>query len=156
MLQEYFPTIALSALKRVLVDANQSVHHNMVLQSIMLIFQSLRSKCVTFLPQLVPQFLTLAKTRESNLRESFVQLFEILVRMAKQSIRPYLPSLFGLCRSIWPDCLTQLLKLIETVAEVMDGFPVLLYHESRLLLFRCWETSSRRIYRILYRTSFRC
>ena len=60
----------------------------------------------------------MAATREANLRESFVQMFEILVRMAKQHIRPYLPSLFGLARSIWPDCLTQLLKLIETVAEV--------------------------------------
>ncbi len=116
--QEYFPTVALSALKRVLLDANQTVHHNMVLQSITLIFQSLRSKCVSFLPQLVPQFLSLAASREANLRESFVQLFDVLVRMAKQHIRPYLPSLFGLARSIWPDCLTQLLKLIETVAEV--------------------------------------
>ena len=66
----------------------------------------------------MPQFLTVAATRESNLRESFVQLFEILVRMAKQHIRPYLPGIFSLARTIWPDCLTQLLKLVETVAEV--------------------------------------
>jgi FKBP12-rapamycin complex-associated protein len=144
--QDYYPTVAITALMRIVKDTNLSVHHNAVLQAVMWIVQSLKARCVQFLPQVrralsvslyapsndpryarcprgvqvVPSFLHLMKHRggETALRETLLQQLELLVRQIREHIRPYLPDIFRTIKDIWPECLTPLLKLVEAISEV--------------------------------------
>ena len=50
-LDDFYPAVAISALMRILKDANLSNHHTMVIQAVTLIFKSLGIKCVQFVPQ---------------------------------------------------------------------------------------------------------
>ena len=48
---EYYPTVAFHALLSILRDASLANHHTAVIEAVMYIFNSLRLRCVTFLPQ---------------------------------------------------------------------------------------------------------
>ena len=45
---EFYPTVAVQALTRILKDSSLAVHHGMVMQVIMFIFNSLGMRCVSF------------------------------------------------------------------------------------------------------------
>jgi len=49
--EEYYPTVAINALMRILRDPSLSVHHTAVVQAVIYIFKTLGLKCVSFLPQ---------------------------------------------------------------------------------------------------------
>ena len=49
--EEYYPTVAINALMRILRDPSLNVHHTAVVQAIIYIFKTLGLKCVSFLPQ---------------------------------------------------------------------------------------------------------
>ena len=49
--EDYFPSIAIQALMRILKDPSLSAHHTAVVQAVMYIFKTLGLKCVPFLPQ---------------------------------------------------------------------------------------------------------
>jgi FKBP12-rapamycin complex-associated protein len=48
---EYYPTVAIAALMKILRDPSLSMHHTAVMQAIMYIFKTLGLKGVPFLPQ---------------------------------------------------------------------------------------------------------
>ena len=49
--EDYYPTVAINALMKVLRDASLSAHHTAVIQAVMYIFKTLGLKCVPFLPR---------------------------------------------------------------------------------------------------------
>ena len=49
--EDYYPTVAMEALMRILKDPSLSVHHTAVVQAVMYIFKTLGLKCVPFLPR---------------------------------------------------------------------------------------------------------
>jgi FKBP12-rapamycin complex-associated protein len=49
--EEYYPTVAINALMRVLRDPALSSHHLMVVRSLMFVFKALGLQCVTYLPK---------------------------------------------------------------------------------------------------------
>lgn len=51
---EYYPTVAFHALLSILRDTSLANHHTAVVEAVMYIFNSLRLRCVTFLPQVCP------------------------------------------------------------------------------------------------------
>ncbi len=53
--EEYYPTVAINALMKILKDSSLSVHHTAVVQAIMYIFKTLGLKCVPFLSQVRTQ-----------------------------------------------------------------------------------------------------
>lgn len=48
--EDYYPTVAIDALMRILKDSSLSVHHTAAVQAVMYIFKTLGLKCVSFLP----------------------------------------------------------------------------------------------------------
>ena len=66
---DYYPTVAINALMRILREPGLSQHHNKVIQAVMFIIKSLNVKCVPFLPQILPPFLHVMRTNEESLRE---------------------------------------------------------------------------------------
>eukprot|EP00742_Colponemidia_sp_Colp-10_P007030 GILJ01007544.1.p1 GENE.GILJ01007544.1~~GILJ01007544.1.p1 ORF type:complete len:2402 (-),score=355.14 GILJ01007544.1:281-6541(-) len=127
--EDYYPTVAITALMRILRDPSLSAHHNMVIQAVMFIFKSLGLKCVPFLPQIIPPFLQVMRNCEDGLRESLFQQLGVLVSIVKQHIRNYLDPLFKLIQDYWksPALLIQILSLLEEIsAALKDEFKVYL------------------------------
>lgn len=62
---EYYPTIAFSALLVILTDPSLGDHHTAVVDAIMYIFRSLRLKVVAFLPQV--SFVAICHLEHHNL-----------------------------------------------------------------------------------------
>ena len=84
--EDYYPTVAITALMRILRDHTLSMHHTMVIQAVMFIFKSLGLKCIPFLPQIMPPFLHVMNTCESGFREFLFQQMGSLVSIVKQRI----------------------------------------------------------------------
>ena len=81
---DYFPTIAIAGLMKILRDPSLSQYSNMVVQAVMQIFKSLSLKCVPFLKDIVPPMLNVMQTCESGLRDFLFQQLGELVRIVKQ------------------------------------------------------------------------
>lgn len=68
-LDEFYPAVSVVTLMRILRDQSLSNHHTMVVQAITFIFKSLGLKCVQFLPQVMPTFLSVIRLCDNNVRE---------------------------------------------------------------------------------------
>lgn len=51
--EEYYPTVVIHSLMKILRDPSLGVHHTAVVQAIMYVFKTLGLKCVPFLPQVI-------------------------------------------------------------------------------------------------------
>ncbi|KAJ3103710.1 phosphatidylinositol kinase- protein kinase tor1 [Phlyctochytrium bullatum] len=146
---EYYPTVAINALMRILRDSSLSVHHTAVIQAVMYIFKTLGLKCVPFLPRIMPPFLSMMRTCPPGMLEFHFQQLGLLVSIVKQHIRNYLPEIFSLIQDFWsPNSNIQItiLSLVEAIAMALDGefkvyLPTLL--PQMLQIFEA-DTSDRR------------
>ena len=148
--EDYYPTVAIAALMRILTDMSLTEHHGMVLQvcvcvcvcaracelrlrhcayayvcvryqAIMWIFQYLNLQCVPFLPQIVPALLTVMKRPDGSFRQKMLRELGGLVRLVRHHIRPYLDNIFALISSFWPNCLEPTLQLATTIAAALKN-----------------------------------
>jgi len=116
---DYFPTVAISALLAILQDATLSTHHSMVVQALTHIFRSLGLSCVPFLPQVMPRILAVAASCELELRKVLFQNISVIVSISKQHIRPYLNDIFGIIHTYWYENLHQVLILLEELSQAL-------------------------------------
>ena len=122
---DYFPTVAIQALQKVLKDPSLAMHHSIVVQAITHIFRSLGLQCAPFLPSILPQVLSVMRTCENDLRRMLFQQQSIIVAVVKQHIRPYLDGIFELIKEFWHENLEQILTLIEEInLALKDEFNV--------------------------------
>ena len=124
---EYYPSVAITQLMKILNDQSLSSHHMMVIQAVLFIFRTLGLKCVSLLPQIIPPMLDLVKSSQQGLREFLFQQLSILVAIVKQHIRPYLPQTFELVHEFWPQpaLQPQILTFIEEITVALkDEFKV--------------------------------
>eukprot|EP00026_Physarum_polycephalum_P000091 Phypoly_transcript_00091.p1 GENE.Phypoly_transcript_00091~~Phypoly_transcript_00091.p1 ORF type:complete len:2307 (+),score=451.47 Phypoly_transcript_00091:133-7053(+) len=126
--EDYYPTVAIAALMRILRDPTLSAHHTMVVQAVMFIFKSLGLKCVPFLPQIIPPLLHVMNTREPLFREFLFQQLGTLVSIVKQHIRDYLDEIFVLIEKHWnSSMLIPIINLVEEISQALnDEFKVYL------------------------------
>ena len=68
-LEEFYPAIAIATLMRIVRDPTLSKHHTMVVQSITIIFKSLGIKCVPYIQQVIPAYLTVIRSGDPNFRD---------------------------------------------------------------------------------------
>ena len=144
--EDFYPTVALSALLRILQDPSLTTHHSLVLQAVTWVFRALGHRCVPFLPRVVPAFLSILRSKGrqgwradggagggASLRDSLLQQLGVLVGLVKARMCPYLPAIFELVDVAWPHSLPSILRLVESVANSLpDEFtahlPMLLRH----------------------------
>ena len=117
--EDYYPTVAITALMRILRDPTLSSHHNGVIQAVMFIFKSLGLRCVPFLSQILPPFLQVMQNCEYGLRESLIQQLANLVSIVKQHLREFLGGIFQLVKDYWEPHLEQILCLIEEISVAL-------------------------------------
>lgn len=127
--EDYFSTVAITALMGILRDNSLSTQHNMVIQAVMFIVKSLGLKCVPYLPQILPPFLNVVRHCEASMRESLFQQLGVLVSIVRQHIRGDLDQIFQLIKDFWDDhgVQLQILSLVEGISLALkDEFKVYL------------------------------
>ncbi|GAM22047.1 hypothetical protein SAMD00019534_052220 [Acytostelium subglobosum LB1] len=126
--EDYYPTVAITALMKILRDPSLSSHHTSVIQAVMFIFKSLGLKCIPFLPQIMPPFLQVMNTCEPGFREFLFQQLGSLVSIVKQHIRDYLVDVFALIEKYWnSSLLIPIINLVEEISSALnDEFKVYL------------------------------
>ena len=64
--EDYYPTVVINALMKILRDPPLSAHHTAVIQAVMHIFKTLSLKCVPFLPQVCYPLTTIKNNNNSS------------------------------------------------------------------------------------------
>lgn len=149
-LDEFYPAVSVVTLMRILRDQSLSNHHTMVVQAITFIFKSLGLKCVQFLPQVMPTFLSVIRLCDANVRERtglmspqfMFQQLGMLVSFVRSHIRPYMDEIFALIRDYWTmnnPIQSTIILLIEQIVLALGGefklyLPQLIPHMLRVFM----------------------
>ena len=123
--EEYYPTVAITKMLRILKDPTLSTHHTAVVQAVISnIFKSLGLKCVPFLPEIVPPLLHIMRNCETNFRKFLFQQLAVLVSITKQHIRTYLKDIYQLIQEYWQaPYFVAIISLVEEIsAALKDEF----------------------------------
>ena len=123
--EDYYPTIVIHTLTALIRDPSLSQYHPNVLNSIMDIYNTMGTKCVSFLDLVIPAFLAVIKTASPLRRaEAYFNQLSQLVRIVRQHIRPYLHPILDTVQSFWTErreALATMLTLIESIARSLEG-----------------------------------
>jgi FKBP12-rapamycin complex-associated protein len=116
--EDFYPTVTIQALTRIFKDPSLAVHHGMVMQAIMYIFESLGLRCVPYLKQVVPHILYTIKTcNPSALREALLKQVATLSGIVMEHLRPYVADIFDIVDRFWSSRhLETILYLISRIA----------------------------------------
>ncbi|XP_038982974.1 serine/threonine-protein kinase TOR isoform X1 [Phoenix dactylifera] len=99
--EDYYSTVAISSLMRILRDPSLSSYHQKVVGSLMFIFKSMGLGCVPYLPKVLPDLFHAVRTCEDGLKEYITWKLGTLVSIVRQHIRKYLPELLSLISELW-------------------------------------------------------
>jgi FKBP12-rapamycin complex-associated protein len=119
--EDFYPTVTVQALTRILRDSSLAVHHAMVMQAVMYIFNSLGIRCVPFLPRIVPHILhTIRSCGQTALREALLQQIASLSYIVREHLHPYADVIFAVIEEFWNSrLLATVLSLVEKMALVV-------------------------------------
>ncbi|CAH2355370.1 serine/threonine-protein kinase Tor2p [[Candida] railenensis] len=123
---EYYSTVAISNLMKILKDPSLSNHHNKVIQAIMYIFQTLGLRCVSFLPQIIPGIINVMYTCQPAILKFYFQQLSGLILIVKQHIRPFLGEIFKVIKEFFDINSQQsiqiiIIALIENISRALEG-----------------------------------
>ncbi|UPX14327.1 Non-specific serine/threonine protein kinase [Ascochyta rabiei] len=122
--EEYYPTIVISTLMGLLKDPSLMQFHSAIVDAVMNIYATMGLKCVPFLNQVVPGFLQVIRSTPAGRSEGYFNQLSQLVRIVRQHIRPYLPSILTCVKEYWgnnPQLQATILSLIEAIARSLEG-----------------------------------
>ncbi|XP_020217117.1 serine/threonine-protein kinase TOR [Cajanus cajan] len=98
---DYYSTVAINSLMRILRDPSLASYHLKVVGSLMFIFKSMGLGCVPYLPKVLPDFFHTVRTCEDNLKDFITWKLGTLVSIVRQHIRKYLQDLLSLISEFW-------------------------------------------------------
>lgn len=120
--ENFYPTVTLQALTTILKDPSLAVHHGMVMQAVMFIFNSLGLRCVPFLKGIVPHIIHTAKTcGQATLREALLQQVANLSGIVKENLHSYVPEIFEVVHEFWDS--KHLATVLTLVQKIASGVP---------------------------------
>lgn len=99
---DYYPTVAINALMRVLRDPAHSSQHLAVIRALLHIFKALSLNAVPYLPKVLPVLFGVLRNGEDTLREEIFNAIRALVGCVRQHMRRFLPDLLALIHEFWP------------------------------------------------------
>ena len=122
--EEYYPTIVIHTLTNLVKDPSLSQYHSNVIAALMDIYSTMGLKCVTFLDQVVPAFLTVIKNAAQGPAEGYFNQLSQIVRIVRQHIRPHLHAILDTVQAFWTqrkEAIKTMLTLIESIARSLEG-----------------------------------
>ncbi|KAL9244759.1 hypothetical protein vseg_018491 [Gypsophila vaccaria] len=99
--EDYFSTVAINSLMRVLRDPSLSSYHQNVVGSLVYIFKSMGLGCVPYLQKVLPDLFQIVRTCDDILKDFITWKLGTLVSIVRQHIRKYLPELLALISELW-------------------------------------------------------
>ncbi|VEU23256.1 DEKNAAC104384 [Brettanomyces naardenensis] len=120
--EDYFPTVVITTLLKILKDPSLSNHHPAVTQAIMHIFKTLGVKCVPYLEQVIPGFASVMHSCPRFMLVTYFQQLGDLIKIVKLNIRPYLSQIFELIKEFfkYTDLQVTIIGVIEQVSKSLD------------------------------------
>ncbi|AMD21577.1 HFL279Cp [Eremothecium sinecaudum] len=121
--EEYYPTVVINTLMKILKDPSLSSHHTAVIQAVIVIFQTLSLRCVSFLRQIIPSMINVMRTCPPSLLEFYFQQLGIMVTIVKKHIRPYVDGIFEVVKEFFPVIKLQItiISVIESISKSLEG-----------------------------------
>lgn len=123
--EDYFPTVVMNTLlQTVLKDSSLAQYHSAVIEAIVIMFKTLGLKCVPFLGQIVPTFVTVIRNAPATRLELYFNQVAILVSIVGTHMRPYIPQLLELIKEYWSNNIqTQatVLSLVDSLARSLNN-----------------------------------
>lgn len=123
--EEYYPTVVISILlQTILADPTLVQYHSAVIDAIVTIFKTIGMKCVPFLGQIVPAFISVIRSSHHSRLDQYFNQLAILVNIVKQHIRAHLPEIILLLRDFWnvnKQVQSTILSLIEAISKSLEG-----------------------------------
>eukprot|EP00850_Spirogloea_muscicola_P011604 SM000072S21238 [mRNA] locus=s72:583526:601430:+ [translate_table: standard] len=118
--EDYYPTVAIAALMRILREPAMSSYHQRVVGSLMYIFKSMGLACIPYLPKVMPDLFHVIRVCEEGLREFLFWQLAQLVNIVRQHIRKYLPELLALVYDYWSVLLLPTSTRSATASPVLN------------------------------------
>ena len=123
---DYYPTVAITALTKLLKDANASSSNKAVLDSTILIFRSLGDRCAPFLPGILGPILQVVQlnalsSKTIDQRVGYVEELGNLLDIVGERLGPFLDEIFMLAVDLWDsDLLEQVLQVLLKLVSRLD------------------------------------
>ncbi|OJJ32073.1 hypothetical protein ASPWEDRAFT_161263 [Aspergillus wentii DTO 134E9] len=123
--EEYYPTVVINTLmQNILRENSLAQYHSAVIDAIVTIFKTLGLKCVPFLGQIIPGFISVIRGSPASRLESYFNQMAILVNIVRQHIRAFLPEIIDVIREFWDvshQVQATILSLVEAIAKSLEG-----------------------------------
>lgn len=121
--EDYYPTVAINALMRVLRDPSLSSLHGRAVTALFEIVKSMGLGFVPYLPKVVPVLLALTRASDDLARRiDMVRALTELVILMRQHIRKFLGDLLALAESFWGESPAMLPHILNLIAELSREF----------------------------------
>ncbi|KAK8706592.1 hypothetical protein V6N13_050150 [Hibiscus sabdariffa] len=117
--EDYYSTVAINSLMRILRDPSLASYHQKVVGSLMFIFKSMGLGCVPYLPKVLHDLFQIVRTCDDHLKDYITWKLGTLVSIVRQHIRKYLPELLSLISELWSSF------SLPASTRPSRGFPVL-------------------------------
>ena len=123
--EDYYPKVVFTTLTQTLLtDPSLSQYHSAVIEAIVNIFKTLGLKCVQYLPQITPSFVTVIRSAPLGKLDAYFNQLSILVSIVRTHIRNFVPQLIEVIEGFWSvNSSTQatVLSLVESLSRALEG-----------------------------------
>ncbi|KAL3477332.1 armadillo-type protein [Aspergillus californicus] len=122
--EEYYQTVVIHTLLQNILRENSLVqYHSAVIDAIVTIFKTIGLKCVPFLGQIIPAFISVIRSSPSRL-ESYFNQMAIVINIVRQHIRTFIPKIIDVMREFWDasyQVQSTILSLVEAISRSLEG-----------------------------------
>ena len=123
--EDYYPKVVFNILTQtVLADLSLSQYHTAVIEAIVTIFKTLGVRCIPFLPEIIPSFLTIIRAAPTTRLEIYFNQLAILVSIVRVHIRNFANPLIELIEQFWSvnsSVQATILSLVESLSRALEG-----------------------------------
>ena len=123
--EDYYPKIVFYTLMHnVLKDPSLTQYHAAVVEAIVNIFKTLGLKCIPYLGQIIPSFVSVIQAAPSGRLELYFNQLAILVSVVRIHIRTHVDPLLKLVEDYWVTSTSvqaTLLSLLECMAKALEN-----------------------------------
>ncbi|CAK8674525.1 unnamed protein product [Clavelina lepadiformis] len=141
--EEFYAAVSIATLMRVLRDPLLSSHHKAVVQAVNYMFQSLGVKCVPYLSEIIPTYLTTIKNCDPSIKEFLFKNLGLIISTVKQHVRSYMDNIFAVITEFWnmgSSMQATLISLTEQIAAALASefklyLPQIIPHALKIFMY---------------------
>lgn len=121
--EEFYPSVVMHSLVKILNDNSLSSYHTNTLQTIMRIFQDMGVQSIIFLKILVPAIKSVVKTCPPSHLEFYFQQLSVLVNTVNHHIEPFTEDIFEIIADHFSITKLQvvIISLIESMSHLVKN-----------------------------------